>query len=71
MLLFALLQASTDVSGLISLFREVGSMLVGIGFICAGLAVLKKLITNHERTKEAIITYIIALVVWLLIWSLI
>ncbi len=71
MLLIALLQASTDVSGLISLFREVGSMLVGIGFICAGLAVLKKLITNHERTKEAIITYIIALVVWLLIWSLI
>lgn len=71
MLLIDLLQASTDVSGLISLFREVGSMLVGIGFICAGLAVLKKLITNHERTKEAIITYIIALVVWLLIWSLI
>ena len=66
-----LLQASTDVSGLISLFREVGAMLIGIGFICAGLAVLKKLITNHERTKEAIITYIIALVVWLLIWSLI
>ena len=41
MLLIVLLQASTDVSGLISLYREVGSMLVGIGFICAGLSVLK------------------------------
>ena len=47
MLLIVLLQASTDVSGLISLYREVGAMLVGIGFICAGLSVLKKLITNH------------------------
>ena len=71
MLLIVLLQASTDVSGLISLYREVGAMLVGIGFVCAGLSVLKKLITNHEKTKEAIITYIVALVVWLLIWSLI
>ena len=71
MLLIVLLQASTDVSGLISLYREVGAMLVGIGFICAGLSVLKKLITYHEKTKEAIITYVVALVVWLLIWSLI
>ena len=71
MLLIVLLQASTDVSGLISLYREVGAMPVGIGFICAGLSVLKKLITNHEKTKEAIITYVVALVVWLLIWSLI
>lgn len=51
MLLIVLLQASTDVSGLISLYREVGAMLVGIGFICAGLSVLKKLITNHEKNK--------------------
>lgn len=71
MLLFFFLQANTDVSGLISLYREAGAMLIGIGFICAGLAVLKKLITNHEKTKEAIITYVVALVVWLLIWSLI
>lgn len=71
MLLFVFLQANTDVSGLISLYREAGAMLIGIGFICAGLAVLKKLITNHEKTKEAIITYVVALVIWLLIWSLI
>ena len=65
---FTILLADTNVSGLISLYREIGAMLVGVGFLCA---VLKKLISNHERTKEAIITYIVALVTWLLIWQLI
>ena len=68
---FTILLADTNVSGLISLYREIGAMLVAGGFLCAGLAVLKKLISNHERTKEAIITYIVALVTWLLIWQLI
>lgn len=68
---FTILLADTNVSGLISLYREIGAMLVGVGFLCTGLAVLKKLISNHERTKEAIITYIVALVTWLLIWQLI
>ena len=66
---FTILLADTNVSGLISLYREIGA--IGVGFLCAGLAVLKKLISNHERTKEAIITYIVALVTWLLIWQLI
>lgn len=65
-----ILLADTNVSGLISLYREIGAMLIGVGFLCAGLAVLKKLISNHERTKEAIITYITALVTWLIIWQL-
>lgn len=65
-----ILLADTSVSGLVTLYREVGAMLIGVGFLCAGLAVLKKLITNHERTKEAIITYIVALVTWLVIWQL-
>lgn len=60
-----------DVSALIGLFKETGGMLIGVGFVCAGLAVLKKIISNHEKMKEAIITYLIALVVFLLIWSLI
>lgn len=39
---FTILLADTNVSGLISLYREIGGMLVGVGFLCAGLAVLKK-----------------------------
>lgn len=69
-MLIIILLADTNVSGLISLYREIGAMLIGVGFLCAGLAVLKKLINNHERTKEAIITYITALVTWLIIWQL-
>ena len=69
-MLIIILLADTNVSGLISLYREIGAMLIGVGFLCAGLAVLKKLIRNHERTKEAIITYITALVTWLIIWQL-
>ena len=65
-MLIIILLADTNVSGLISLYREIGAMLIGVGFLCAGLAVLKKLISNHERTKEAIITYITALVTWLI-----
>ena len=55
-MLIIILLADTNVSGLISLYREIGAMLIGVGFLCAGLAVLKKLISNHERTKEAINT---------------
>lgn len=62
---------AADVSALIDLFKETGSLLVGVGFVCAGLAVIKKIITNHEKMKEAIITYIVALVIFILIWSLI
>lgn len=70
-MLIIILLADTNVSGLISLYREIGlKLLIGVGFLCAGLAVLKKLISNHERTKEAIITYITALVTWLIIWQL-
>ncbi len=68
---FIILLADTNVSGLISLYREIGAVLIGVGFLCGGLSVLKKLITNHERTKEAIISYIVALVTWLVIWQLI
>lgn len=62
---------SADVSALIELFKTTGGYLIGVGFVCAGLAVLKKVVTNHERMKEALITYFVALVIYLLIWSLI
>lgn len=61
---------ANNVSGLISLYQEVGTMLVGVGFVCAGLSVIKKVISNHEKTKEAIITYVTALVIWIVIWQL-
>lgn len=62
---------SVDFSTLAALYKETGSLLIGVGFICAGLSVLKKAISNHERTKEEIIKYFVALIVFILIWSLI
>lgn len=59
-----------DVTPLIELFKETGGMIAGVGFVCAGLAVIKKVISNHEKMKEAIITYIVALITFILIWSL-
>jgi hypothetical protein len=59
------------VGDLIALFKSTGGMLVGVGFVCAGCAVVKKLINNHDSAKSAIISYIIALIVFLAIWELI
>lgn len=62
---------SGDITGLLELFKETGSMIAGVGFVCAGLAVIKKSIANPERMYNAIITYVIALIVYILIVSLI
>jgi hypothetical protein len=59
------------VGDLISLFKSTGGMLVGVGFVCAGVAVVKRLINNHERSKSAIISYIVALIIFFAIWELI
>lgn len=61
---------SSDVSVLIGLFKEAGEMIIGVGLLCGALSVVKKVIANHERMKEAIITYLVALIVFILIWSL-
>lgn len=66
-----MLLLSGDVSGLIGLFKETGSLIIGVGFVCGGLGVIKKAVTNHEKLKDSIITYIVALVIYILIWSLI
>ena len=60
-----------SLDGLLGLFKDNGGMLIGVGFALAFLGVLKKIVTNHERTKQAVLTWLIALVVFLLIWQLI
>lgn len=60
-----------NISGLIGLFKETGQMFIAAGFACAGMAVIKKVVNHHERVKESIITYLVALVIFYLIWELI
>ena len=43
---------SADVSALIDLFKQCGEMLAGVGFVCAGLAVIKKIITKEIIEKQ-------------------
>ncbi|MDR1368816.1 MAG: hypothetical protein LBJ72_01630 [Dysgonamonadaceae bacterium] len=59
------------VTDLIELFKSTGGLIAGIGFLCYGTAVVKKLINNHEQSKSAVITYIVALIIFLAIWELI
>ena len=66
-----MLPVLSGIDGLISLYKEAGGMFIAVGFACAGMAVVKKVISNHERTKEAIITYIVALLIFYLVWELI
>ncbi len=60
-----------DVSGLIGLFKETGSMLAGAGFVFYGIAVIKKSISHPEQLYRSVITYVVALIIYLLIISLI
>lgn len=46
-------------------------MFIAVGFACAGIAVIKRVVTHHERLKESIITFLVALVIFYLIWELI
>jgi hypothetical protein len=60
-----------DTTALIGLYKTVAGYLIGAGFIFAGLGVIKKAISNPDRMREGITTYIVALIVYILIWSLI
>ena len=60
-MLTSIFLSATDGSGRFALYREIGAYLVGVGVVCAGLVVLKKLITNQERRKEAVSTYHMAI----------
>lgn len=72
MILYIFLQAQGgDLSSLVSLFKENAGILAGVGFVFYGLSVIKKVVGNHEKMTESIITYIIALLVFLGLWQLI
>lgn len=60
-----------DVFALVSLYKEPAYYMIGAAFIFAGAAVVKKLVRNYEGAKMALISYVVALIVFLILWSLI
>ena len=74
MLDIIILQSMTGgnaVSHLVASYKEVAAWLIGGGFTFYALSVVKKIVNNHEKMKESIITYIVALVVFILLWQMI
>lgn len=60
-----------DMTELAGFYKTVAGYLIGTGFIFAGLGVIKKIMSNPDRAREGIIAYVVALIVYILIWSLI
>ena len=56
---------------LMSLFKQSAGYIIGLGFVFYGLSIAKQLVTNHERVKGHIITYLVALSIYLAIWALV
>lgn len=60
----------STLSGLFSAYRDLAGTIVALGFICYGLSIGKQLVMNHEGVKGKVITYIVALCIFLTIWAL-
>lgn len=59
-----------DIYGLYSECKPLCAVLASIGFILAGIGTVKTVLSNPDKAKRAITSYIVALVVFILLWSL-
>ncbi|MDY5812931.1 MAG: hypothetical protein SPJ97_00150 [Bacteroides sp.] len=59
-----------DIYGLYSEFKPLCGVIAAIGFLLAGIGVVKTVLSNPDKAKRAITSYIVALVVFILLWSL-
>lgn len=72
MLLYIFAQIKgADLATLASLYKEPAMQLIGVGFVFAGLSVLKKALNRVDQVRSDLISYIVALVVYIIIWALI
>ncbi|MCQ2208707.1 MAG: hypothetical protein MJZ34_00275 [Paludibacteraceae bacterium] len=57
-------------SSLFTSYKDIGEIIVGIGFCFYGLYVVRKLVTSPNEGRSSLITFFIALLVFLGIWAL-
>ncbi|TYK32825.1 hypothetical protein [Bacteroides pyogenes] len=59
-----------NVWALVPLYKDIAAMIIGIAFLLAGLATLRAITTDPSRARKAIISYVVSLIVFILIWQL-
>lgn len=64
------LSGGNDLSSLSGNFKEIGMTIAGIGLLCAGIAVVKKLAHNSENGKSTVISWLVALAVYIALWNM-
>jgi hypothetical protein len=64
------INAGNPMGELIRGFKDIAAPIVGIGFILAGIGVVKRLANHQDDAKKSMIAWIIALIVFIGIWSL-
>ena len=58
-----------NISGLLSGYTGIALIFVSAGFAFAGISVVKKLATGEPDASKSLIRYLIALVVFIVVWK--
>jgi hypothetical protein len=65
------INAGNPMGELIRGFKTLAAPIIGVGFILAGIGVVKRLANDHADGKKSLIAWIVALIVFIAIWSLV
>lgn len=59
-----------NVWALVPLYKDIAAMIIGIAFSCRACKTLRAITTDPSRALCAIISYVVSLIVFILIWQL-
>ncbi|MDR0603568.1 MAG: hypothetical protein LBG80_04605 [Bacteroidales bacterium] len=65
------INGASSLNGLSASYTDIGMTIGAIGLICAALAVLRKLANNSDGAKKALISWFIALAVYIAVWNMV
>lgn len=62
---------TSELTSLIGGYKNIAGIIIGIGFLFAGIGVLSKIINDQENGKKSLLHYLIALFIFIAIWTLV